>query len=293
MAFRLFDRWARTMGLQDAVLEGIDLPLEGGTAAHRAAVQALKLDATIQGALITAHKLSVVRAAGDLIDVYTQDAQDCQEVSALYKRGGSLWGDACDAATSGLALSHFLGPQYWRAHPEAEILSLGGGGATVALKYYLLTRAPWRPRRLTIVDIREDNLAHCQVVAAGMDRACMQIAYKLSTSATYNDALVEKLPPHSVVVNATGLGKDRPGSPVTDAVRFPEYGAAWELNYRGARPFLHQARRQQRARALQVTDGWHYFLLGWSSVLARVFDFTLTQDRFAAFCAASGPVRNS
>ena len=50
-----------------------------------------------------------------------------------------------------------------------------------------------------------------------------------------------------MVVNATGLGKDAPGSPITDAARFPENGSAWEFNYRGDLVFLDQANAQKEA----------------------------------------------
>ena len=44
-----------------------------------------------------------------------------------------------------------------------------------------------------------------------------------------------------VVILATGLGKDAPGSPVTARARFPDQGIVWELNYRGELIFLEQA----------------------------------------------------
>ena len=86
-----------------------------------------------------------------------------------------------------------------------------------------------------------------------------------------NDAILSRLRPGSLVVNATGLGKDAPGSPLTDAARFPERGIAWDLNYRGDLVFLDQARAQQAARALQIENGWTYFLHGWTRVIAEVF----------------------
>ena len=52
------------------------------------------------------------------------------------------------------------------------------------------------------------------------------------------------LPPRSLVVNATGMGKDRPGSPLRAGAAFPERSAVWELNYRGELEFLRQARAQ-------------------------------------------------
>ena len=73
------------------------------------------------------------------------------------------------------------------------------------------------------------------------------------------------------MINATGLGKDAPGSPLTDAARFPERAIVWDLNYRGDLVFLDQARAQEKRRSLQVEDGWTYFLHGWTQVIAEVF----------------------
>ena len=58
-----------------------------------------------------------------------------------------------------------------------------------------------------------------------------------------NDAVLAGLGAGALVVNATGLGKDGPGSPLTDRARFPVDAVAWDLNYRGDLVFLQQARR--------------------------------------------------
>jgi shikimate 5-dehydrogenase len=86
-----------------------------------------------------------------------------------------------------------------------------------------------------------------------------------------NDAVLRSLKPGSFVINATGLGKDAPGSPLTDAAIFPERAVAWDLNYRGDLVFLDQARRQQQEKSLRIEDGWTYFLHGWTQVIAEVF----------------------
>ena len=75
-------------------------------------------------------------------------------------------------------------------------------------------------------------------------------------------------------MNATGLGKDRPGSPLTDDARFPPDAVAWDFNYRGDLVFLDQARRQTD-RGVRPVDGWFYFLHGWTRVMAQVFDITI------------------
>jgi shikimate 5-dehydrogenase len=73
------------------------------------------------------------------------------------------------------------------------------------------------------------------------------------------------------VINATGLGKDAPGSPLSEAAVFPQAGIVWELNYRGDLVFLAQARAQESARSLRIEDGWRYFIHGWTRIIAEVF----------------------
>ena len=90
-----------------------------------------------------------------------------------------------------------------------------------------------------------------------------------------NDAVLRRLSPGALVINATGLGKDAPGSPLSDAAVFPPQAIAWDLNYRGALVFLDQARRQQEPRRMQVEDGWTYFIYGWTRVIAEVFDIDI------------------
>ena len=99
----------------------------------------------------------------------------------------------------------------------------------------------------------------------------MPIEYVHTPRAEDNNTLVNKLKRHSVVMNATGLGKDAPGSPITGTARFPEDGFAWDFNYRGDLLFLDQARAQQQQRHLTIEDGWIYFIHGWTRVMAEVF----------------------
>ena len=99
--------------------------------------------------------------------------------------------------------------------------------------------------------------------------------YVRAASPADTDAVVAGLRPGSLGINATGLGKDAPGSPLTDAVRLPERGIVWDLNYRGDLVFLDQARAQQASRSLQIEDGWTYFIHGWTQVIAEVFHIAI------------------
>jgi shikimate dehydrogenase len=102
---------------------------------------------------------------------------------------------------------------------------------------------------------------------------------------------MESLPEYSIVINATGMGKDTPGSPLTDEGVFPKNGIAWEFNYRGELDFMHQALRQAEARNLKVEDGWVYFLHGWSQVIAEALHITLTPELFVELDKAASTVR--
>ena len=82
-----------------------------------------------------------------------------------------------------------------------------------------------------------------------------------------HDRLLAGLRPGALVVNATGLGKDRPGTPLGAGATWPEDAVAWELNYRGELDFLAQA----RAAGVRAEDGWRYFILGWTAVMELVF----------------------
>jgi shikimate 5-dehydrogenase len=228
--------------------------------------------------LVTTHKLNVLQAASDLFDELTAVAQLCQEVSCIYKRNGRLIAHATDPTCSGQAMQKFIPADHWMRH-KADLLCLGAGGAAVAFITHFCTQtAPnHRPRRLILVDRHQTKLDNIATLIQRLPKSGVEFDLVLNSKSAVNDNLLAKLPPHSLVINATGMGKDLPGSPVTDDGRFPQNGLVWELNYRGERPFLHQAQAQATSRHLHVEDGWQYFLLSWSEIISKVFDVTSDQ----------------
>jgi shikimate 5-dehydrogenase len=121
----------------------------------------------------------------------------------------------------------------------------------------------------------------------------IRMEYVLAGTAEANDAVVGALKPNSLVVNATGLGKDAEGSPLSDAVRFPEGALVWEYNYRGKLVFLEQAKAQEKARSLRIEDGWVYFIHGWTRVIAEVFgiDIPASGPEFDRLCRIAAECR--
>jgi shikimate dehydrogenase len=156
----------------------------------------------------------------------------------------------------GRALEAIVDEGYWR-RTAGELLNLGAGGSSMALTLYLHTKAEAGrdvPARVVVTaldgnghaDIRE---AHRRIGIA------LPIDYAVTPEPAAADHLLTRLPRGSMVVNATGLGKDRPGSPLTDAAIFPRNGIAREFNYRGNLVFLEQAKAVQ-ARQPFARRGW-------------------------------------
>jgi shikimate dehydrogenase len=269
---RVFPRWCEILGL-DAELVGLDLPLDAPPEQYRAAMRELAEDPDCVGALVTTHKIGVYQAAADLFDSMDDFALACGEVSSIVVRDGRLSGAAKDPLTAGRALEEFLAPGHFSS--GAEVVCLGAGGAGTAIGWYLAGR-PDAPARMTFVDPDAERLRHLSdVVAPRMRRGELRTIPPDDAVPAFLDAA----PPGTLVVNASGMGKDRPGSPLGDDVPLPRHAVVWELNYRGSLEFLQQALAQREPRSLAtVVDGWRYFIHGWTHVMADVFEIDLPPD---------------
>ena len=268
---RVFPAWADHLGLSDAVIRGMDFPLHAPAADYRDAIRFIKSDPLSLGALVTTHKIDLFKACHDLFDVIDPHAATMDETSCISKRDGKLVCHAKDPISSGLALDAFL-PKDHFARTGAEVFSIGAGGSTIALTWHLMRRERGAdvPSRIVVSDRDQARLDEIRRIHAGI-ATDVALDYVLAATPDGNDRVLEALKPGSLAINATGLGKDAPGSPLTQAARFPTNGIVWDLNYRGELVFLDQARAQADARHLQVEDGWVYFIHGWTQVIAEVF----------------------
>lgn len=268
---KVFPLWAKALGLGDAQMRGVDFPLHAEPQAYRDAVEHLKRDPLSLGALVTTHKIDLYAACRDLFDTIEPLARLMGETSCLSKRNGALVCDAKDPVTSGLAIDGFLTPGYF-ARTGAPVFALGAGGSTIALTWHLSRseRGADRPSRIVVSD---RSLERLEEIARIHRELSIEVPceYVLAATNADNDAVLHRLGAGALVINATGLGKDGPGSPLSDDALFPEAAVAWDLNYRGELRFLEQARAQAASRGLQVHDGWTYFIYGWTRVIAEVF----------------------
>ena len=294
---RVFPRWAAHLGI-DATIKGMDFPLHADPAAYRAAVEFIRDDPLSRGALVTTHKIDLFKACRDLFDVVDEHAALMDETSCISKSPAGLVCHAKDPITSGLALDGFLPPDHF-ARTGAELFSMGAGGSTIALTWHLMRRERGAdvPSRIVVSNRSAPRLDAIRRIHARVPTDA-KLDYVVAETPDANDAVMAGLKPGSLVINATGLGKDAPGSPITDGAVFPQRGIAWDLNYRGDLVFLDQARAQAGRRELQVEDGWTYFIHGWTAVIAEVFGVDIpprgpTLDALAAIAADAGRVRSA
>jgi shikimate 5-dehydrogenase len=287
---RVFPRWSDILSL-GAKIAGYDAPLHAPDEVYRTIVQHIKDDPLSMGALVTTHKIDLLNATRDLFDYLDPYAQLCGEISCISKRDGRLEGYAKDPISSGLSWQAFVAPGYW-GRTGGHVLCIGAGGSAVAITVYVagLADAADRPRKFILVNRSQPPLDKLKDIHARLDTDIV-FEYVCNEDPRVNDAMMASLPSGSMVINATGMGKDRPGSPITDDGLFPLNGLVWELNYRGELDFLHQAERQAEARKLTIEDGWVYFLHGWTQVVAEVFHLDLTLDLFAKLAEAAAAIR--
>jgi shikimate dehydrogenase len=282
---RLFPRWASELRL-DATIEGRDLPLGASPDVHRDVVMEIAENDDIAGALVTTHKVGVFEHAGSLFDELDRFARLCLEVSCISKRNGRLVGHAKDPITAGLALQHIVDPDFW-AGPR-KVVCIGAGGAGTAITVHLLSRGV-APERIVVAERDPGRVRALEGICAQMGAPGVRVV--LAGGLRDVARLVGDAGRGSLVINATGMGKDLPGSPLPDDARFPPDAVAWDLNYRGDLRFLHQARLQRDELGLRVHDGWRYFLHGWSEVIAEVFGLRMDGETFARLERAAAPLR--
>lgn len=277
---RVFPLWTAELGHPEVVLEGLDCRLNDDADNYRRATAQIKYDPMSRGALVTAHKINLLNAARDMFDYLDPYARICGEVSSISKRDGALEGHAKDPITAGLSLDAILGKDYF-ARTGGAILCFGAGGSAVAIALHLINKHDTsdRPRRFVVVNRSQERLDHLQAMVNTLDTD-IEFEYLLNDAPHFNDKVMARMPDGSIIINATGMGKDVPGSPITNDGLFPANSIAWELNYRGELDFMHQAIAQQGQRHVRVEDGWVYFIHGWTQVIAQVYHVAIDDAKF-------------
>ncbi len=277
---KVFPRWMEALGRPEVVIEGIDHKIHGKPKEYRQTVAQIKYDPLSLGALVTTHKIDLLTAANDMFDELHESSRLTGEVSSISKRGDQLWGHAKDPLTSGLSMDSFLGKGYF-GRSGGHFLCFGAGGSGKAMALHLINKenSSDRPERFVVVNRSQGRLDGMQAMVESLETD-IDFVYIQNADPLRNDEIIAGMQDGTVVVNATGMGKDSPGSPVTDDGLFPINGIAWEINYRGELDFWHQAMAQKESRNIFIEDGWLYFVHGWTQVIAEVLHIDITEETF-------------
>ncbi len=291
----MFPLWMEALGRPEVVLEGIDIEIHAAPDRYREVVAHIKREPLALGGLVTTHKIDLLAAASDLFDGLGPYAQATGEVSSIAKDSGRLIGRATDPVAGGLSLDAILGQGYF-GRSDGHLLMLGAGGSAAALTLHLLRKECSfdRPVRVIVVNRSAPRLARLQRMVEreiGAKESSIGFDFIQNNDPSRNDDILAGLPPGSVVINATGMGKDTPGSPLTDGAVFPREGVVWELNYRGELDFMGQAQVQRAERSLTLADGWEYFVHGWSQVISHVLHVQLGAPMFERLSELAAAVR--
>lgn len=288
---KVFPLWMQELNRPEVVIEGIDHKIHDEPEAYRATVAQIKYDPLSIGALVTTHKMDLYAAARDMFDYLDPYATTTAELSSISKRDGNLEGHAKDPITAGLSLEAII-PENYFADTGGHILCFGAGGSALATLLHLINKENKgdRPEKFIAVNRSQPRLDHMRSMVEKFETD-IRVEYILNSDPRRNDELMAALPEGSIVINATGMGKDTPGSPITDEGLFPRRGVAWEFNYRGELDFLHQALRQAESRQLRVEDGWVYFLYGWTQVIAQVLHTPIEGKLFNRLAEVAEVVR--
>ena len=299
LAHRTFPGWSQLF-CPGAVMRGADLPADAGPAAFRHLIAAMTANPRVLGAVVTSHKLRLFRACQDLAGYAEPLVALTQEIAGISTRD-RVRAFARDAQSLDIILDGIGGPAGPGWAPPRPMLCIGAGGAAIALMLAMRldiagTLAAQRPviragqaarGRLTIVGRDQESLDNVRAVR---DRCGIPADGAGLLLAPDPDAVARQVGsavPRTVVINATGLGKIEPGSPLPDQPPFPPDAVAWDFNYRGPLTFLDQARRA----GVATEDGWDYFVAGWSAALAAITGQELTAGLLGQAVRSARPFR--
>ena len=288
---KVFPLWMKVLGREDVMMEGVDCKIHDEPEVYRKAVAQIKYDPLSLGALVTTHKIDLLTAARDMFEFLDLYAMITGEVSSISKLEGRLEGHAKDPLTSGASLDAIIEKDYF-GKTHGNVLCFGAGGSGVATLLHLINKKDPgdRPKEFTFVNRSQGRLDHAREMVGGL-KTDIKIGYICNSDPLINDEIMARFPPYSIIINATGMGKDTPGSPITWEGQFPLNSVAWEFNYRGELDFLHQSLAQVESRHVKVEDGWLYFVHGWTQVVAQVLHFDLTPALFDRLNKAASTVR--
>jgi shikimate dehydrogenase len=290
----VFDRWASLLD-RPWTLRGVDLPADAPPQRYLRLLAAMRGNPAVHGAIVTAHKLRLYRACAPDLARRDRLVDLTHEVNTL-TADTTVAAYARDALSLAQILPALIQRSAAQSLSDLYVLCLGAGGAGTALLLALhldihaatgATPRLDRPASVVFADHNPRALDDLRAVSARAGLDPTRLSFAQVRGPDDGDRLVAGLASPALVVNATGLGKDAPGSPVSDRAPFGPATLAWDLNYRGTLTFL----RQAADHGARTVDGWAYFVAGWAGGLTAIAGSPFTSDLLTRFARAAAPYR--
>lgn len=288
---KVFPAWMGLLGI-DAELTTTDLPAGSSAASYRDFFGMIRDDPAALGAVITAHKTAVYGHAADLFTYIDQPSHQFEEISVVSRNARGLDGTVVEPKSITTTLEQ-MGGRERLLGPDRDVAIFGAGGTAVSL-LAVLSSTQWptacRPRQVHLVDVSLDRLQHAYGLATSGENPLQVEMLHSPGSIQLSD--LGQMPDGSLIINATGLGKDKPGTPFALPARWPHAAHVWDLNYRGELLALEEARNAAPEKNLTAHDGWLLFINGWAEALSRIFNMHIHHELRGQMNQLAQEVRN-
>jgi shikimate dehydrogenase len=273
-----FAGWAGVVGLAGTLI-ALDVAPDQGAGEYERLVGQLLVPEVV-GGVVTNHKVGLFREFR-CRDWQVSDTATALEVVSCFRTApGGFEGNAEEPLAIERAIREISAVN--GAGPYRELLIFGAGGAGRAIAYAASRMSEFGLARINITDTRMNRVEDVRRLSRDWGA---EVNVELALNREVNNAMLKNAQPGCLVVNATGLGKDLRGSPLSSDSVFPMGSSAWDLNYRGGLDFLHHARTQSGGRGVRVFDGQTLFTAGWMEAMTYIARTHASDDVFARFQA--------
>ena len=258
LAAKSFPAWMRLFDA-DCELVCINMSPDSGDQEYVSLLARVRDLKGCAGMMVTSHKVRLYQAAHTSFDRSSSDVELLEEVGGVVVSDKRVVAVSPDAAGF---RDEFR--QHVNTTSAVDIIVLGGGGASRAIA--LVASALPNVRRIAVTEIDSRRRSELQRWVAWLRIRGVNKPIDI-LPAEANNELTSNAAPGALVVNASGLGKDSAGSPISRKVKFPFGSIVWDLNYRGELTFLDHANDQADKRDLFVMDGFSLFVKNWTWLL--------------------------
>lgn len=277
---KTFPYWMKEID-SNAALYGMDLSLNSPRKSYLEFIE-MATCPDVVGALITSHKTDVFRHGQSFFSDISQDATELKEISSIRHNTstGELFAHNTDIVGSRRALAELTTKNERWLNGDGNITILGAGGACLSLLKALERYQNFSGK----IFLTEKSLDRISEIKDILDRLNLNIIIEPSEN---TEDVIRSSGAAPLVINATGVGKDIQGSPISNIDCIGREATVWELNYRGDLTLLNDLRETISSNNLIIQDGWDFFVDGWMNNICFGLSIPISDDLSIKFQKAA------